>query len=77
MWSLLGAFDWNSLLTRDDNVYEVGAFDVRSAPPRRTALATLAKRRSREARRPIRSRDSPDGGGAGASRPRAGRLRWA
>ena len=42
MWSLLGTFDWNSLVTRDDDVYEVGAFDVRSAPPRRTALATLA-----------------------------------
>ena len=42
LWSLLGTFDWNSLVTRDDNVYEVGAFDVRSAPPRRTALATLA-----------------------------------
>ena len=42
LWSLLGTFDWNSLVTRDDDVYEVGAFDVRSAPPRRTALATLA-----------------------------------
>jgi dTDP-4-dehydrorhamnose reductase len=42
MWSLLGSFDWNSLVTRDDRVYEVGAFDVRSVPPRRTALATLA-----------------------------------
>jgi dTDP-4-dehydrorhamnose reductase len=42
MWSLLGAFDWNSLVTRDDKMYEVGAFDVRSAPPRPTALATLA-----------------------------------
>jgi dTDP-4-dehydrorhamnose reductase len=42
MWSLLGAFDWNSLVVQDRNVYEVGAFDVRSAPPRRTALATLA-----------------------------------
>ncbi len=43
MWSLLGSFDWNSLVTRDDNVYEVGTFDVRSAPPRRTALGTLAQ----------------------------------
>ena len=43
MWSLLGTFDWNSLVTRDDGVYEVGAFDVRSTPPRRTALATLAQ----------------------------------
>ena len=30
-------------MTRDDNVYEVGTFDVRSAPPRRTALGTLAQ----------------------------------
>ena len=43
MWSLLGAFDWNSLVVRDDNVYEVGAFDLRSTPPRPTALATLAR----------------------------------
>ena len=43
MWALLGSFDWNSLVTRDDNVYEVGTFDVRSTPPRRTALGTLAQ----------------------------------
>jgi dTDP-4-dehydrorhamnose reductase len=43
MWSLFGAFDWNSLVVRDDNVYEVGAFDVRSTPPRATALATLGR----------------------------------
>ena len=43
IWALLGSFDWNSLVTRDDNVYEVGTFDVRSAPPRRTALGTLAQ----------------------------------
>ena len=43
MWSLLGSFDWNSLVARDDNVYEVGTFDVRSAPPRQTALGTLAQ----------------------------------
>ena len=43
MWSLLGSFDWNSLVTRDNNVYEVGTFDVRSAVPRPTALGTLAQ----------------------------------
>ncbi len=43
MWSLFGSFDWNSLVARDDNVYEVGTFDVRSTPPRRTALGTLAQ----------------------------------
>ena len=40
-WSLLGAFDWNSLLTLEAGHYEPGVFDVRSAPPRPTALARL------------------------------------
>jgi dTDP-4-dehydrorhamnose reductase len=43
VWSLLGSFDWNSLLTRTDGFYEPGPFDVRTSPPRRTALATVAK----------------------------------
>ena len=38
-WALLGTFDWNSLLTRQLGHYETGAFDVRSRPPRPTALA--------------------------------------
>ena len=38
-WALLGAFDWNSLLTREAGHYEVGAFDVRAPEPRPTALA--------------------------------------
>ncbi|KJH70998.1 family 1 glycosylhydrolase [Aliterella atlantica] len=38
-WSLLGAYDWNSLLTRFDGYYEPGVFDLRSPRPRRTALA--------------------------------------
>lgn len=40
-WSLLGATDWNSLLTQDAGHYEPGVFDVRSTPPRPTALAGL------------------------------------
>jgi dTDP-4-dehydrorhamnose reductase len=41
-WSLLGSFDWNSLLTRADNVYEPGVFDLRCGErPRRTALANM------------------------------------
>jgi dTDP-4-dehydrorhamnose reductase len=39
VWSLLGAYDWNSLLTRNEGYYEPGAFDLRSARPRPTALA--------------------------------------
>lgn len=38
-WALFGAFDWNSLVTREGGHYESGAFDVRSSPPRRTAVA--------------------------------------
>jgi dTDP-4-dehydrorhamnose reductase len=40
-WSLLGAFDWNSLVTRQDGYYESGAFDTRFSPPRPTAVARL------------------------------------
>ena len=43
-WALLGTHDWNSLLTRTLGHYEVGAFDVRSDPPRPTALAAELKR---------------------------------
>ncbi|MBD0326709.1 MAG: NAD(P)-dependent oxidoreductase, partial [Pyrinomonadaceae bacterium] len=42
-WSLLGAYDWNTLLTRMSNHYEPGVFDVRSRVPRPTALARMLK----------------------------------
>lgn len=38
-WALLGSVDWDSLLTRPNGRYEVGAFDTRQDPPRPTALA--------------------------------------
>lgn len=38
-WSLLGAQDWDSLLTADNNHYESGVFDIRSGGLRPTALA--------------------------------------
>lgn len=38
-WSLLGAYDWNSLLVFDNNFYEPGVFDLRGGKPRPTALA--------------------------------------
>ena len=41
VWSLLGAFDWNTLVTCDAGSYEPGAFDVRGPRPRLTALGTL------------------------------------
>ena len=43
-WSLLGSLDWNSLLTLPAGHYEIGAFDVRADPPRRTALAAEIRR---------------------------------
>ncbi|MDQ6764904.1 MAG: sugar nucleotide-binding protein [Verrucomicrobiota bacterium] len=42
-WSLLGAFDWNSLLTRSENHYESGAFDLRAPEPRPTAVAAMVR----------------------------------
>jgi dTDP-4-dehydrorhamnose reductase len=40
-WSLLGAYDWRNLLTRDEGHYEPGVFDVRAKRPRPTALARM------------------------------------
>ncbi len=42
-WALLGSFDWNSLVTVEQNYYEPGPLDVRSSPPRMTAVATLLR----------------------------------
>jgi dTDP-4-dehydrorhamnose reductase len=38
IWSLLGAYDWNRLVTTDAGHYESGVFDARANPPRPTAL---------------------------------------
>ncbi|MCD2517650.1 sugar nucleotide-binding protein [Massilia sp. G4R7] len=43
VWSLLGSFDWNSLVTQNKGYYEPGPFDVRSPTPRPTALARMMK----------------------------------
>jgi dTDP-4-dehydrorhamnose reductase len=42
-WSLLGTYDWNSLLTRSEGHYESGAFDVRGPSPRPTAVARMLR----------------------------------
>ncbi|WP_034386761.1 family 1 glycosylhydrolase [Deinococcus sp. YIM 77859] len=42
-WAALGAFEWNSLLTRREGHYESGLWDVRAPQPRPTALAHLAR----------------------------------
>lgn len=43
LWSLFGHYDWRSLLTRRDGVYDSGAFDVRGGTPRPTAIAKAAR----------------------------------
>ncbi len=43
VWSLLGAFDWDNLLTQDGASYESGVFDVRSGEPRPTALYSMVQ----------------------------------
>jgi beta-glucosidase/6-phospho-beta-glucosidase/beta-galactosidase len=43
VWSLLGAFDWDNLLTQDGASYEPGVFDVRGGEPRPTALYHMVK----------------------------------
>ena len=50
-WALLGSFDWNCLVTECRGYYEPGPFDVRSTPPRQTALARLMRELS--AARPL------------------------
>jgi dTDP-4-dehydrorhamnose reductase len=42
-WSLLGAYDWSSLLTRREGTYESGAYDVSAGVRRPTALARLIR----------------------------------
>jgi dTDP-4-dehydrorhamnose reductase len=46
-WCALGAYNWNSLVTRDEQYYEPGLFDVRGPAPRRTALAAMAQQLAR------------------------------
>ena len=41
-WAAFGTVDWSSLLTRETGHYETGLWDIRSEPPRRTALGALA-----------------------------------
>src|SRR5919202_793144 len=43
VWSLLGCYDWSSLLTCEESRYEPGAFDLRAPAPRPTALAGMMR----------------------------------
>jgi dTDP-4-dehydrorhamnose reductase len=42
-WSLLGAYDWNKLVTCSEGCYESGVFDLRAPQPRPTALARMIR----------------------------------
>ena len=77
-WALLGSYDWDSLVTEARGHYEPGAFDVRAAAPRPTALARAhraagARRTSR--RIPASSAPAGGGGRSGCSNPPARRMR--
>jgi dTDP-4-dehydrorhamnose reductase len=43
IWSLLGSFDWDSLVTRDEGHYEPGVFDVYDGQPRETLLGKMVR----------------------------------
>ncbi len=58
-WSLFGAFDWDSVVTRDAGHYEPGAFDVRSGSPRPTALAHMLRDLARTGAHEHPALDSP------------------
>jgi dTDP-4-dehydrorhamnose reductase len=47
LWSMFGAVDWRSLLTRREGHYDVGAFDTRSETPRPTLIAKTAAKLGR------------------------------
>jgi dTDP-4-dehydrorhamnose reductase len=56
-WALFGSYDWDRLVTSPRGHYEPGAFDVRGATPRPTALAGLLRELAGEAEivsRPLR-----------------------
>ncbi|WP_181304521.1 family 1 glycosylhydrolase [Rufibacter sp. XAAS-G3-1] len=42
-WTLLGAYDWNSLLTQNSGHYEMGVFDLRSGVPAQTAVSKFLR----------------------------------
>jgi dTDP-4-dehydrorhamnose reductase len=54
-WSLLGAYDWHNLLTRREDRYEPGVFDLRASEPRPTALAGMLRdfARGEQPRHPV------------------------
>jgi dTDP-4-dehydrorhamnose reductase len=81
-WAMLGVHDWDKLVTRCDGHYEPGVFDVRSTPPRPTALAAMVRGLSRDGRYQHPALDGPGwwrtdgrvlhGSPAGVQQPQAG-----
>lgn len=59
IWSLLGAFDWNSALTRQDGWYESGAFDVSSVVPKETAIAAYVRKLTGRETRELHACEGP------------------
>lgn len=43
VWSMFGAFDWNSLLCCDSGCYEPGVFDLRAPEPRATGITQVIR----------------------------------
>jgi dTDP-4-dehydrorhamnose reductase len=82
-WSVVGAYDWDSLLVNRRGRYEAGLFDVRGMGPRPTALAQVAGELAARGssahpllaadgwwRRPARLCFAPSGPAAPVARPR-------
>lgn len=69
-WSLLGSYDWNHLLTRCVGYYEPGAFDVRAARRRPTAIARMVRQMATEGQADHPVLDAP------GVWHRAERFRW-
>jgi dTDP-4-dehydrorhamnose reductase len=60
-WSLLGAYNWNNLLTCDGDCYEPGVFDLRNSAgtPRPTAIAHLIRALAKEGEHNHPTLDAP------------------
>ncbi|WP_210466532.1 family 1 glycosylhydrolase [Rufibacter roseolus] len=53
-WTLLGAYDWNTLLTQNNGHYEIGVYDLRSGEPAHTAVSKfLSGLTKQEERHPV------------------------
>lgn len=48
VWSLLGAYDWNTLVTKDHGHYEPGAYDLRGGGRRPTAIRRMMQALARD-----------------------------